>query len=297
MSQKMTREQLEKMLSDTRWETEWRAESDRAAAYYDGKQLTARLIETYKERGLAPLTRNLVGPTVDLVLGVEAKSRRDFKVVADLDTEVELADAMSFKLKQAERVAQADRACSDAFASMVKTGVGWVEVARESDPFRPPYRTVAVHRNEIFWDFRSTENDLSDARYLIRRRWVDQDIAMLRFPKKRALLERAIAGWADWDESLYRESASELLVGRETGPVSSLATIASRSGQVSPVTSRVAGPSLGLATKPRKLPAPASAGSVPSSSRSSLPVPSRTVSTPGRIRSGKRSETRTAAWL
>ena len=222
MSQKMTREQLEKMLSDTRWETEWRAESDRAAAYYDGKQLTARLIETYKERGLAPLTRNLVGPTVDLVLGVEAKSRRDFKVVADLDTEVELADAMSFKLKQAERVAQADRACSDAFASMVKTGVGWVEVARESDPFRPPYRTVAVHRNEIFWDFRSTENDLSDARYLIRRRWVDQDIAMLRFPKKRALLERAIAGWADWDESLYRESASELLVGRETEALTAL---------------------------------------------------------------------------
>jgi hypothetical protein len=54
-------------------------------------------------------------------------------------------------------------------------GLGWVEVARESDPFKFPYRCTAVHRNEIFWDMLDREPGLPKARYLVRRRWTDAD--------------------------------------------------------------------------------------------------------------------------
>ena len=201
MSEKMTQVELEKILRDLEWEAEWRAEADRAAAYYDGNQLSGKVLEQMRDRGLAPLIRNLIGPTIDLVLGIEAKAKRDYKVSAqDADEFVDLATAMTAKLTRAEQSSKADMAISDAYASAVKTGLGWVEVSRESDPFRPPYRVRNVHRREIYWDFRAKELDLSDARFLLRKQWIDEDIAILFFPKKAELIKNTIAKWPTWDD-------------------------------------------------------------------------------------------------
>jgi hypothetical protein len=201
MSEKMTQEGLEKILRDLQWEQDWRAEADKAAAYYDGNQLTGKVLEQMRERGLAPLIRNLVGPTIDLVLGIEAKAKRDFKVSAqDADEFVDMATAMTAKLARAEKSSKADMAISDAYASCVKSGIGWVEVSRESDPFRPPYRVRNVHRREIYWDFRAKELDLSDARFLVRKQWIDEDIAILFFPKKAQVIKNTIAKWPTWDD-------------------------------------------------------------------------------------------------
>lgn len=198
-SDRLTQQQLETLILDSRWEKSWRDEADRAADYYDNKQLTPQLISTYKARGLAPLVRNLIAPTINLMLGIEAKTRRDWKVAADDDDAVDLALAMSQRLKDATRLANANKACSDAYADQVKTGVGWVEVGRNSNPFLPFYRVARVHRREIVWDHRAVESDLSDARYLVRRRFVDLDIALLKFPSKAALLKNAMARWASFD--------------------------------------------------------------------------------------------------
>jgi len=221
-SEKLSQDELENLLKDTQWEGEWRTEATRAAAYYDGNQLTSEVLRQMRERGLAPLTRNLIGPTVDLVLGIEAKSKRDWKIVADQDEDVEVADAMSAKLKQAERMSNADLACSDAYASMIKAGIGWIEVARESNPFRSPYRVQAVHRREMYWDFRAKESDLSDARYLVRKQWVDEDVAILHFPKQAKLIKTAMNRWADWDEISTAEGVLDLARSYDTEQASSI---------------------------------------------------------------------------
>lgn len=83
MANKLTQQALETMLEDTRWETAWRAEADEACQYYDGNQLTPEIVQTLEDRGLAPLTRNLIGATINLVLGIEAKSKRDWRVRAN----------------------------------------------------------------------------------------------------------------------------------------------------------------------------------------------------------------------
>ena len=217
-TERLSQEKLEQILQDLEWEGEWREEADRAAAYYDGSQLSSAQLGQMRERGLAPLIRNLVGPTIDLVLGIEAKSKRDWQVRAEGQEEenVDLALGMSAELMRAERTSNADIAISDAFASSVKTGVGWVEVARESDPFRPPYRVQNVHRREIYWDFRAKAIDLSDARYLVRKQWVDEDVAILFFPNKKTLIENATARWADWDEISISTGGLDLASSHET---------------------------------------------------------------------------------
>jgi hypothetical protein len=178
----------------------WRSKADREMDYVDGNQLDAEILQKQAQLGIPPAIEPLIGPAVDAVLGFEAKTRTDWRLIPDGDKSGEkVAKALNFKLNQAERQAGADNACSDAFKTQVCVGLGWVEVSKETNPFKFPYRCKAVHRNEIFWDFLSKEPDLSDARYLVRRRWTDVPQAALKFPDKAALIKTvgSTGSWAD----------------------------------------------------------------------------------------------------
>ena len=180
----------------------WRREADMDAEYYDGNQLQHDVLDDMQRLGMAPLIRNLIRPTIDVALGMEAKTRSDWRVQADDEKYQDVAEAMSVKLKEAERESRADRACSDAYAGQLKTGLAWAEVSREMDPFKYPYRVSAVSRREIFWDWRAKEPDLADARYLVRRRWQDVDVLELMFPDQAEMITGL--GWskANWDTPL-----------------------------------------------------------------------------------------------
>lgn len=181
----------------------WRTKADREMDYYDGNQLDSEILQRQRSIGMPPAVEPIIGPAIDAVLGFEAKTRTDWRVIPDSDRGGDdVAEALNYKLNQAERHSKADRSCSDAYKSQVSVGLGWVEVSKESNPFRYPYRCRSVHRNEIWWDWLSVEPDLSDARYLIRRRWVDRDQAKLMFPDKAELIRASSTGWQGIDISM-----------------------------------------------------------------------------------------------
>lgn len=207
---------LERMLFEIRNQPPFRLQMDKEADYYDGNQLDAETLWAMEERGQAPLITNLIKPTIDVVLGMEAKTRTDWKVRPEGDkmASADLAEALSMKLHEAEVESRADRACSDAYAHQIKVGLGWVEVSSESDPFKGRYRVQSVHRREMFWDYRAKQPDMSDARYLIRRQWIDEDIACAAFPCQAALIRAMIGGLP----------INDLLTGVDTGLASALDT-------------------------------------------------------------------------
>lgn len=180
----------------------WRATADREMDYADGNQLASDLLQRQRELGIPPAVEDLIGPALLSIQGYEATIRTDWRVTAAGGTGgQDVADALNYKLNQAERESRADRACSDAFRGQIAVGIGWVEVRRESDPFKFPYRCQAVHRNEIHWDFAAQESDLSDARYLRRQRWLHPSRLALMFPQHRELIlsiDRHGPGW--WAE-------------------------------------------------------------------------------------------------
>lgn len=181
----------------------WRKACDKADDYYDGNQIDPETMQDLQDSGMAALINNLVKPTVDVVLGMEAKSRTDWRVTTDADKFQEVAEALSAEMATTERETRADRACSDAYAGEVKAGIGWVEVSRQSDPFKYKYRVATPHRREIDWDWRDRDPALQDGRYLIRRRWFDIDEAKVYFPRHKELLEAAGTGWGQpWYERM-----------------------------------------------------------------------------------------------
>jgi len=204
----LPRGQVEMFLREIKHQPHWRREADRAADYYDGNQLSPETIEKLRDRGQPPLITNIIKPTIDTVLGLEAKSRSDWRVRPEDNYECEddLAEGLSVKLKHAEIESRADRAVSDAYAAQIKAGLGWVEVAREHDPFKCPYRVRYVHRREIFWDWRAEQPDLTDARYLIRRRWLELEHAIALMPQYATLFRMTTGGWAGFDPLMEQDS-------------------------------------------------------------------------------------------
>ncbi|OGT02153.1 MAG: hypothetical protein A2143_00725 [Gallionellales bacterium RBG_16_57_15] len=188
-------QQLENMLSDIRFQPIWRDAAAKSDDYYDGHQLTVERLDRMERLGIPPLITNLIAPAINAVLGMEAKTRTDWRVTQQnevQDVPEEMMDAMNAKLNEAERECRADRAISDAYAPQVKSGMGWVEVSRSVDAFAYPYRVSSVHRDEMWWDWRAGQPDLSDARYVIRKRTFDQDVLMALMPEHADLIKWSI---------------------------------------------------------------------------------------------------------
>jgi hypothetical protein len=179
-------------LQECRWQPPWRNMADKCADYYDGNQLDQETLQALDGKGMGPLQRNIIQPLINVVLGMEAKTRTDWRVSADSDALQDVAEALSAKLHEAERESRADRACSDGYAGQIKAGLSWVEVSRSSDPFDYPYRCSHVHRREIFWDWRDESPDLRKARFLLRKRWFDVDQVIAYFPEEAELLRSAV---------------------------------------------------------------------------------------------------------
>jgi hypothetical protein len=195
--QKLSLTDYNNIMMEIREQPAWRRNADIESDYYDGKQLDGETLAAMRDLGMAPIVENLTAPTIDAVLGLEAKTRLDWRVTSqDQEKFSEVSEALNQKLNEAEKEARADRANSDAFAAQVKSGLGWIEVGRESDPFMYPYRYEYVHRNEIYWDFKAKKQDLSDARYLVRRKWYDEKPLQLAFPNKKDLLRHVCSGWS-----------------------------------------------------------------------------------------------------
>lgn len=199
MADKLSRERIEQILLDMRNEPPWRVEAQRESDMYDGNQLDSETLQRMSEIGIPPIIVNLIKPAVDTVLGLETKTRTDPIVRSENQQSREGAEGLNEKLKEAVRMTRFNRATADAFAGQIKSGMGWVEVSRESDPFKYPYRVRTVHRSEMWPDWRAREPDFSDGRFLVRRKWFDSDELETFFPKHKQLIKQSIAMHPLWE--------------------------------------------------------------------------------------------------
>ena len=204
---RFSQRQLQALCTDIDSQPKWRDAANKACAYYDGDQLPPEVLQVLKDRGQPMTIHNLIAPTVDGVLGMEAKTRTDLLVISDdPDDETEkLAEAINAEFADACRLGNMNKARSDAYAEQIKAGLSWVEVRRNSDPFGPEFKVSTVSRNEVFWDWLSREADLSDCRWLMRRRWMDTDEAKATFPGMAQVIDYAIDDWRGFVDTTVTE--------------------------------------------------------------------------------------------
>lgn len=211
---KIEQRKLLEIMSDIDAQPDWRSLANKACAYYDGNQIPPEVIQKLRERSQPITMHNLIAPTINGVLGMEAKTRTDLLVTADdPDEEMEvLAEAINAEFADVCRLSRLDKARADAYASMIKCGIGFVEVFRNPDLFGSKYKIKNVARDEVFWDWLSTESDWSDARWVMRRRWIDADELISLMPNKAEIINNAVNAWHNFVDVDHIEGMDANLV-------------------------------------------------------------------------------------
>lgn len=185
---KEAREELRRLLQWYYWERDKQAENRLEMAtdsdFYDNLQWSDEDAAAVKDRGQMPLVYNEIAPMVDWVIGTERRNRVDWRVLPRAEDDVELADIKTKVLKYVSDVNRVPFARSRAFADAVKVGVGWLDDGVRDDPTADVLYTRYEDWRHVLWDSAAYELDLSDARYIFRWRWVDEDVALMMFPDR-----------------------------------------------------------------------------------------------------------------
>lgn len=198
-------EQMHRLLFDLRDEPRWRAQAVICEAYYDNDQHDAETLRLQRELGIPTVQVNMVSTAIDAIRGLELVARTDLLVKAEDRQSAEGAQALNARYASAARLTNFDHEVAESFADQVKVGIGWGEVSRNADVRKYPYRVGHVPWREMWPDWRSRKSDYSDARFIVRRRWLDGDVLASFFPKYRELIRMSARGWpADWLEA-YEE--------------------------------------------------------------------------------------------
>jgi hypothetical protein len=169
-----------------------RAEQAIDADFYDNDQWREEDKAILEERGQVPIVYNVIASSVDWVIGSEKQSRTDYKVLPRRKDGSKPAEKKKQLLKYLSDVNRTPFHVSRSFEDCVKVGVGWIEDGIQKDGENEPLYCRYESWRNILHDSSSTELDLSDARYVFRSKWVDVDIAMSMFPKRRALIENSV---------------------------------------------------------------------------------------------------------
>lgn len=179
--------------------------------FYDNLQWDPEDASTLRDRGQMPLVYNEVAPMVDWLIGTERRARVDWRVLPRTEDDVQLADVKTKVLKYVSDVNRVPFLRSRSFADAIKAGVGWMDDGVRDDPTEDILYSRYEDWRQVIWDSSAYEPDLSDARYLFRWRWVDEDVAMLLFPKRRRQIamsvEEATTYTTDgWEEETWYTS-------------------------------------------------------------------------------------------
>lgn len=159
--------------------------------FYDGLQYSEDDAAELLERGQAPLVYNEVKPTLDWVIGTERRTKFDFNVLPRAEDDVEMAAIKRDVMKYISDVNRAPFERSQAFKECVVAGLSWIEDGIRGDNDDDPIFTQHESWRNVWYDSNSIKLDLSDSRYLFRRKVLDLDVAMAMFPERKDKLKSA----------------------------------------------------------------------------------------------------------
>jgi hypothetical protein len=164
---------------------ERRTEAMRDHEIYDGPgQWTDEERAILRERLQEALIFNQVQPTIKWVSGTEKKIRIDWRVMPRGEEDAPGAENKTKLMKYISDVNNVGFRRSMAFADAVISGVGWLDHCVVDDSVDEKIQIRYEDWRNVWYDSLAVEPDLSDARYIFRGKWVDEDYAVTWFPDR-----------------------------------------------------------------------------------------------------------------
>ncbi|MGE0716287.1 MAG: hypothetical protein AB7P02_12670 [Alphaproteobacteria bacterium] len=157
-------------------ETNARKAEDEDFQFYSGHQWKDDVRDEAAAKRRPTLTLNYTLPVVNAVTGEERMNRQQISVLGRDDSDDPGAFVLTETIRWVMDRCNGEYAISKAFRSTVIGGRSWLEVTMNYlDDVRGRPVVNAIKRQEIWLDPLSELEDASDARFLIRERWLSED--------------------------------------------------------------------------------------------------------------------------
>lgn len=171
--------------SAQRFEEKWRKSNQQCFQYYDGEQWTPEEAGEIEERGQQATAFNTIRPTVDMVCAQEVERRCDIQVCGREESDDNKAQLMTALLKHVFDVCNLEYYHSICFKEAAIGGRSWLEAGMYTDERgKDMVRIEHVPWENVYLDPYSRKPDASDARFIIKVKWVDRDVLKSLFPEK-----------------------------------------------------------------------------------------------------------------
>lgn len=173
----------------------WRAEAVEAWNFYDGEQWSAEEKSKLADMGQPAIVINKLSARIDNLAGGEVAGRtqiifrsRSGDAVGEgmAETLTELVLYVSERSEQALSI-------SEAFRAGLVSGIGWLDIGVERQNVDGAKIFVrAEDEFAVVWDPTSRRADMSDARFVARARWLDENQVNSLFPGKAESMLRTL---------------------------------------------------------------------------------------------------------
>lgn len=201
------------LMSARRFEESWRKENQQNFEYCDGEQWTDAEKEAIESRGQQPTVINTILPTVEMVCSVAHDRRADFQVVGREGSDDEKATLMTALLQHVFDTANFEYYHQTGFRNAVIGGRSWFECNVFTDERGKDLIKVSlVPWENVYLDPFSRLPDASDARFIIKTKWVDRDVAKALFPKAEELIDTSYTDdyhGQEWEAQMFSQDRGD----------------------------------------------------------------------------------------
>jgi hypothetical protein len=178
------------MRSAQRFEEKWREDNQKNFEYLDGCQWSEDEEHTIRSRGQQPTVINTILPTVDMVCAVASQQTTDIQVVGRENSDEQMANMLTHLLKHTLDTCHFDYKEKLAIRESYIGGRSWFEVGIFTDERGKDLIKVShVPWENVYLDPFSREPDASDARFIIKAKWVDRDAVKWLFPEAAEMVD------------------------------------------------------------------------------------------------------------
>lgn len=178
------------LMAAMQFESPWRKKNQVSFEYYDDEQWTEGERRIIEERGQQATVINTIRPTIDMVCSVAAGRRADIQVAGREQGDDDKAVLLTELLRHVFDVCNFDYYYMDGFREACIGGRSWFECVKYTDEIgKDMLRIDKIPWENVYLDPFSRKPDASDARYIIKVKWIDRDVLTKIFPEAKELVE------------------------------------------------------------------------------------------------------------
>lgn len=178
------------MRSAQKYEEEWRKSNQQNFEYLDGDQWSDGERYAIESRGQQPTVINTVLPTVDMVCAVASQQQADIQVIGRENSDENMATLLTGLLKHVLDNCHYDYQEKIAIRESYIGGRSWFEVGLFTDERgKDLIKVDHIPWENVYLDPFSRKPDASDARFIIKAKWLDRDVVKSLFPEAERMID------------------------------------------------------------------------------------------------------------